>query len=234
MPPSGDRCHALTEPSRAPRSFAVAGIALWGKLHFIDRLDDLHRTFPPGRLLVPEEEVAEDERRLRLAGIAPRPRPRGRSAVRPPPSHRPDGSTNGSGAAFADGRDGRPTGLPHRPQLELSRAQPSSAEAARAHCPQLELPEALLRVPRAAYLPDKPPEAGGVEGAPKDSPGQPDQHSLPTTCAGLYGEQSSTLSASAMPAAAVHATCASIVAETDDEASDVEPLGNHEVGRFPV
>ena len=60
----------LVHPTLMTRvSFALFGIALWGKLHFVDQLHHLREFFPPGHLLVPNAVVMEDERRLHLAGI---------------------------------------------------------------------------------------------------------------------------------------------------------------------
>jgi len=51
-------------------SFTLAGIALWGKLKFVDYLHDLHEFFAPGQLLMPSSVTDENERRLRLGGFA--------------------------------------------------------------------------------------------------------------------------------------------------------------------
>lgn len=63
----------------------LLGVLLWGKLHWVDRLPQLHRHFVPGQLHVPEFVVHLDD-------VADRPR------ALPAPQSRP---------ALASGESGR-------------------------------------------------------------------------------------------------------------------------------
>ena len=56
------RSFYLVHPTLMTRvSFMLFGIALWGKLHFVDHLHHLRAFFPAGHLLVPQAVVMEDE-----------------------------------------------------------------------------------------------------------------------------------------------------------------------------
>ena len=54
----------LVHPTLKMRvTFTILGVALWGKLKFVDELTHLHEWFAPGALVVPERCVEEDQRR---------------------------------------------------------------------------------------------------------------------------------------------------------------------------
>ena len=91
------RAFYLVHPSLKMRfTFGFLGAALWGKLHFVDDLRQLHRHFVPGSLLVPESVAVEDERRQRrlqrLAGTGPR-QPVQKRAADPAPASRREQSS---------------------------------------------------------------------------------------------------------------------------------------------
>ena len=47
-------------------TFTLLGAALWGKIHFIDHLMDLHQHFAPGKLRIPEEVCSMDDEMLMM------------------------------------------------------------------------------------------------------------------------------------------------------------------------
>ena len=140
-------------------SFTLAGIALWGKLKFVDYLHDLHEFFAPGQLLMPSSVTDENERRLRLGGFAsplapPLPQARlargSRNAV--PPPHWSAVPIAGSPPPRAARIPGEPTLGTAWTQLPLD-APRSVAESAD---------------PEVVYLSDKPGGAPAAQVAATD------------------------------------------------------------------
>lgn len=118
-------------------SFTIVGIALWGKLHFLDYLRDLHEFFIPGQLLVPQIVMQEDARRLSLAGWLPAPPP-----PRPPPMREePRGRVT-------------PSQLPAPPSQPAPRPPPASTAVAEddSEVVYLSQPNAVPRVAATSYV----------------------------------------------------------------------------------
>ena len=151
-------------------SFTLAGIALWGKLKFVDYLHDLHEFFAPGQLLMPSSVTDENERRLRLGGFAsplapPLPQARlargSRNAVPPP---------HWSAVPIAGSPPPRAARIPGEPTLGTARStgEPTLGTA-RTQLP-LDAPRSMAESadPEVVYLSDKPGGAPAAQVAATD------------------------------------------------------------------
>ena len=128
------RAFYLVHPTLKMRfTFTFLGAALWGKLHFVDALRQLHEHFVPGSLLVPETVALEDERRRRrlqrLAGTATRqPAPR-RTANPPPAVGREQAPRACASASPADGTASLANISPADGTASLANASPADGKA---------------------------------------------------------------------------------------------------------
>lgn len=77
----------LVHPTLKTRlAFAFLGVVLWGRLTFIDRLEQLRKTFPRGALLLPQAVLQYDYVRDVRRGIH-RPPPPGVAPAAAPLAH---------------------------------------------------------------------------------------------------------------------------------------------------
>ena len=151
-------------------SFTLAGIALWGKLKFVDYLHDLHEFFAPGQLLMPSSVTDENERRLRLGGFA--------SPLAPPlPQARlARGSRNAvplphwSAVPIAGSPPPRAARIPGEPTLGTARSTGEPTLGTAWTQLPLDAPRSVAESadPEVVYLSDKPGGAPAAQVAATD------------------------------------------------------------------